>query len=207
MTNCTSKIVEFSVEFISESVVECRSLGRKDKIFPIFYLCKVTIKTTNPSINLIQTGLANMKCLSVALQTVILAKSPILSSALKCGIKGITKPCLADTDPHYDESIGYAFKDQDAFWAAYEGLYVIESATEYDSVTGEKITSFTPVSFPEDGSLGTYDQSDNKGFVNTTVSGSRLHIKEYRIATHNGDQNVPISLMPAMITPAESFCK
>jgi hypothetical protein len=147
-----------------------------------------------------------MKGFSVALTTLLLAHSPILSSALKCGIKGITEPCLADTDPHYDESIGYAFKDQDAFWAALEGLYVIESATEYDAVTGEKITSFTPGLFPEDGSLGTYDRSNNKGFVNTTVSGSRFYNKEYRIATHNGDQSVPIP-MPALILPADAFCK
>ncbi|GFH46227.1 predicted protein [Chaetoceros tenuissimus] len=119
-----------------------------------------------------------MKASSVALQTLLLPRVPILSSALKCGIKGITEPCLADTDPHYDESIGYAFKDQDAFWAALEGLYVIESATEYDAVTSEKITSWTPGLFPQDGYLGTYDRSNNKGFVNNTIVGSRFYNRQ-----------------------------
>jgi len=148
-----------------------------------------------------------MKGLSVALSTLLLAHSPTLSSALKCGIKGITEPCLADTDPHYDESIGYEFKDQDAFWAALEGLYVIDSSTEYDGVTGAQITSFTPSLFPEDGSLGTYDRSNSKGFSNRTVVGSRFHTKAYRISPHNGDQTVPIPAMPGLIIPEDAFCK
>lgn len=147
-----------------------------------------------------------MKVFSVALTTLILAHSYILSSALKYGIKGITKPCLADTDPHYDESIGYALKDQDAFWAAVEGLYLIESSTLFDSLTDEKVTSWTPGSFPEDGSLGTYDRSNNKGFLNATVSGSRFYYHEYRVATHNGDQSVT-NPMPDMILPIDALCK
>ena len=49
---------------------------------------------------------------------------PQQSAALKCGIKGITEPCIGDTDIRYNPDVSYDIKEQDNFWARYEGLYI-----------------------------------------------------------------------------------
>ena len=51
---------------------------------------------------------------------------PIESLALKCGIKGVTMPCIGDTDVRYNPNISYDLKEQNDFWKAIEGMYVLD---------------------------------------------------------------------------------
>ena len=59
--------------------------------------------------------------LSSFLLTILL---PQQSAALKCGIKGITEPCIGDTDIRYNPDVSYDLKEQNDFWTRYEGLYI-----------------------------------------------------------------------------------
>ncbi len=98
---------------------------------------------------------------------VVLATLPTQSKALKCGINGVTKPCIGDTDSRYNQDVSYNLKEQNNFWKSLEGLYV-QDMTFYDR--NGPITN-TTIIVPA--GLGTYDFSKAKSFL--VRSDPRLH--------------------------------
>ena len=85
------------------------------------------------------------------------------SSALKCGIKGVTKPCIGDTDDRYNLDVGYDLKDQDDLWKNLEGLYVLDICNYDENKTA--ITSGYLDTFPKEAGWGSYDFCSVKAFT------------------------------------------
>jgi len=96
------------------------------------------------------------------------------TAALRCGIKGVTKPCIGDTDPRYDVSKGYNFVDQNTFWTRFAGLYV-EEYYLYDA-DGNPVTSKV---FPGLEDAGGYNTFPARRFSNVTIDGSRHSLNNY----------------------------
>jgi len=102
------------------------------------------------------------------------------TAALRCGIKGVTKPCIGDTDQRYDVDKGYDLVDQDPFWGRYGGLYVAEDF-HYDS-DGNPFTSRV---IPDLEAVGGYSMFPVRRFTNVTVDGSRHSLNSYFFLQNN----------------------
>jgi len=129
---------------------------------------------------------------SIGLVSIIAPLYPHQSSAISCGIKGITKPCIGDSDIRYDPDVSYNLEDQDDYWKRAGGLYMGETVSY--TAEGDKRSVAYLASAAEamrKNKLGTYDFSKMKTFTNTTISGSRLRAHQYHVAKHNGDGVVP----------------
>jgi len=143
-----------------------------------------------------------MKFTHLSIIIAALADFPKQSTALKCGINGITEPCIGETDVRYDSDVSYNIKEQDDIWGKLEGLYVQESC-EYDA-DGTKRTKFYPPGFPPEYGLGSYNNCDIKSFLNVTVDGSRRYSHKTILLRHNGDG--PGNMMlPGVVLPFDSY--
>jgi len=125
-----------------------------------------------------------MKVSHLTLSSILLSILPQQSASLKCGIKGITGPCIGDTDIRYNPDVSYDLKDQDNFWALIEGLYISDECSFLPDGTIQ-----TNVIFPglEEAGLGSWSGCGYKTFSNYTFDGSRYIWHAYNIAKHNGD--------------------
>jgi len=139
---------------------------------------------------------SNLTLISTSL--VVLATLPTQSKALKCGIKGVTKPCIGQTDSRYNQDVTYNLKEQNNFWKSLEGLYV-QDVTLYES-NGTAVTN--NVFFPAQ--QGTYDFSKAKSFVNITVDGSRLYNHRYLMVKHNSD-GPGGKQFPGFVNPTDQY--
>jgi len=143
-----------------------------------------------------------MKFTHLSIIIAALADFPKQSTALKCGINGITEPCIGETDVRYDSDVSYNLKEQDDIWGKLEGLFVDETC-EYDA-DGTKRTKFYPPYFPPEYGLGSYNRCDIKGFLNVTIDGSRRYYHKTLLVKHNGDG--PGNMMlPGVVYPIDSY--
>lgn len=118
-----------------------------------------------------------MKTFSSSTVSFFLLSSLLTSAnALKCGIKGITEPCIGDSDIRYDTDEPYDLKSQSSFWENYEGL---TSGLNY---------RYDPQGQPATGNvidglefLGSFNMFPSRLFSNVTVYGSRYIKTEYEI--------------------------
>lgn len=97
----------------------------------------------------------------------VLATLPTQSKALKCGINGVTKPCIGDTDSRYNPDVTYNLKEQNNFWKSLEGLYVQDMIFYENGLPNTNYVGVVPAP------LGTYDFSKAKSFL--VRSDLRLH--------------------------------
>jgi len=141
-----------------------------------------------------------MKFTHLSIIIAALADFPKQSTALKCGINGITEPCIGETDVRYDSDVSYNIKEQDDIWGKLEGLYVQESC-EYEA-DGTKRTKLYPPNFPPE--LGSYNNCDIKAFLNVTIDGSRRYYHNTFLVKHNGDG--PGNMMlPGVVLPVDAY--
>lgn len=142
-----------------------------------------------------------MKFTHLSIIIAALADFPKQSTALKCGINGITEPCIGETDVRYDPDVSYNIKEQEDIWGKFEGLYVQDSC-EYDA-DGTKRTEYLP---PTGWSpaYGTYNNCNEKGFLNITVDGARYYYHKTVILKHNGDDVYNMTL-PGFVLPVDSY--
>ena len=94
----------------------------------------------------------------------VLATLPTQSKALKCGIKGVTKPCISDTDSRYNPDVTYNLKEQNNFYKSLEGLHVQDVAFYYVEDVPFGIPTTNSILFVST-ELGTYDLSKAKAFL------------------------------------------
>ncbi|GFH44318.1 hypothetical protein CTEN210_00792 [Chaetoceros tenuissimus] len=103
--------------------------------------------------------------------------SPSYVSALKCGIKGVTKTCIGDTDKRYDPDVSYNLKEGSMFWKSYEGLYEID---EYIyAPNGVQVTESSLDDLPLPEGAGSFTQFPRKIYRNVTVEGTRIYVHNY----------------------------
>ena len=140
---------------------------------------------------------------SLALMSVVAPLLPHQSSALSCGINGVTKPCLGETDIRYDPDASLNIKDQTDFWV--DGFVIAEQVLY--SAGGEK-QSAVPLNetMPLNIDLGTYDYSKMKIFGNITIAGTRHITHQYDLTKHNGD-GVTGPGFPGLVSPYDIYCK
>ena len=68
------------------------------------------------------------KLASLALtSTSLLGSLPHQASALRCGIKGVTKDCLGDSDIRYDPEVNYDLVNMDTLYQKLPGLYIVKN--------------------------------------------------------------------------------
>jgi len=115
-------------------------------------------------------------------------------SALKCGIKGITEPCIGDIDPRYDTEVSYDLKSLSNFYENYSGLFV---DTDYRYGPDLLPILSTPVLGYE--LMGNFSQFPTTAFRNITITGSRLYVSFYEVM-----KNVDPS-KPGLITRLEGY--
>jgi len=120
-----------------------------------------------------------LQCLSV------LSCLPLHVGALKCGIKGITEPCIGDIDPRYDTEVSYDLKSQSGFYENYSGLFVTK---DYRYGPDLLPSLSTPIQGYE--SMGNFSQFPITVFRNLTITGSRLHVNFYEVM-NNVDPSKP----------------
>lgn len=103
--------------------------------------------------------------------------------ALKCGIGGITKPCIGDTDPRYDPKATYDLKSQTAY---YKNLLPKGSNTGLFSglsyIYNEEGIPSKNIVVPGLEALGNFSYFPAPIFTNVTVYGSRLIQTDYFIS-------------------------
>ncbi|GFH44465.1 hypothetical protein CTEN210_00939 [Chaetoceros tenuissimus] len=98
-------------------------------------------------------------------------------SALKCGIKGVTKACIGDTDKRYDPDVSYDLKEGSMFWKSYEGLYEID---EYIyAADGVQVTESSLDDLPLPEGAGSFTQFPRKIYRNVTVDETRIYVHNY----------------------------
>jgi gas vesicle protein len=136
---------------------------------------------------------------SLALMSVIAPLLPHQSSALSCGIKGVTKSCIGETDIRYDPDVSLNIKDQNDFWKGTDGLFIGEQV--FYSADGEKQTEVPLDEAMKN--LGTYDWSKIKVFGNVTIVGTRYISNQYFLFKHNGDSATPG--FPGLVRPFDSY--
>jgi len=131
----------------------------------------------------------------------VLAFSPDLSSALSCGIKGVTENCIGDTDVRYNTDVSYDLVSQDEFWSKISGFVVGEECT-YDINGQPRVKVY--LGGTENANLGTYDFCNIKTFVNNKIVGSRYYSHRYALVQHNGDAPGNTKL-PGLVIPSDSY--
>ena len=121
-----------------------------------------TIQTTliqtfidNILIHLNKMKVSNLPFIGTSL--FVLATLPTQSKALKCGIKGVTKPCIGDTDSRYNQDVSYNLKEQNNFWKSLEGLYV-QNMTFWWEGAPDTNAVIAP-------GIGTFDFANAKSFL------------------------------------------
>ena len=141
---------------------------------------------------------------SAVLLSITASLLPSHTSALSCGIKGVTKSCIGDTDIRYDPNVSFSIKDQSDFWPKTEGFFIGELVNYL--ANGEKNTEFQ-LEGMQDFDLGSYDASKVMAFGNTTINGSRISSGRYDIMKHNGDGVLGAAGFPGLVLPFDSHCK
>jgi len=131
----------------------------------------------------------------------VLAFSPDLSSALSCGIKGVTENCIGDTDVRYNTDVSYDLVSQDEFWSKISGFVVGEECS-YDLDGQPRVKVY--LEGTENSGLGTYDFCSARTFINNTVVGSRFYSHRYLLVQHNGDGPGNTTL-PGLVIPADTY--
>jgi len=126
-----------------------------------------------------------MKVSHLTLSSILLSILPQQSASLKCGIRGITQPCIGDTDIRYNPDVSYDIKEQDNFWELFEGLYMADDEC-FTSEDGTDVENYV-LPGTEGLGVGTFDGCGFKSFLNVTFDGPRYFWKNYRIMKHNGD--------------------
>lgn len=138
---------------------------------------------------------------SAALLSITASLLPRQTSALSCGIKGVTKTCIGETDIRYDPNVSLNIKDQSDWWSKREGLFIGELVSY--TADGEKITEFYLDGMREN-NLGSYNLSKVKTFRNTTIDGSRIFTNRYDFAKHNGDGIIGAGF-PGLVLPNDYY--
>ena len=103
-----------------------------------------------------------MKVSHLTLSSILLSILPQQSASLKCGIKGITGPCIGDTDIRYNPDVSYDLKDQDNFWAILEGLYIADECAFLPD--GKIYSNVIPAGLEEAG-LGSWSGCGYESFL------------------------------------------
>lgn len=102
-----------------------------------------------------------MKLSILTLSIILCGILPQQSVSLECGIKGITEPCIGDTDIRYNPDINYDLQDQDDFWNQWEGLYIQDQCNYNADGTPQSEFYYVPKEF----GLGSWDACSNKNFL------------------------------------------
>lgn len=146
-----------------------------------------------------------MKFCGSSIAVSLLASRAAFTSALKCGITGVTKACLGDTDIRYDPNVSYDLKDQNPIWEAIEGWY------EMDMVYfNEDGTLRTLETFGDPTQMGSYDFTKGKTFMRITVDKSRFNMNYYSLI--QGDNGMVTNStmkdkIPGLVMSFEAHCK
>lgn len=139
-----------------------------------------------------------MKLFNIAplalMSTALLGNAPQQVSALSCGISGVTKSCLGDSDVRYDADASYGLKDQDAMWENIAGLYIFTEKRYEADGTPSADRGFT-------GLPGTWDWSEYTTYANITVSGSRFYYHLFNMVKNNDPG------LPGIVIPLDIYCK
>jgi len=141
-----------------------------------------------------------MKLSHLTLSSTLLSILPHQSASLKCGIKGITEPCIGDTDIRYNPDVSHDLKDKNDFWPLFEGLFIADEC--WFNPDGTILTNVFLRGL--DAGLGTWSGCSNKSFLNVTLDGARFQWSNYVFAKHMGDGPEGIQL-PGYINPIEFF--
>lgn len=102
-----------------------------------------------------------MKLSHLTLSSTLLSILPHQSASLKCGIKGITEPCIGDTDIRYNPDVSYDLKDKNDFWPLFEGLFIADEC--WFNPDGTILTNVFVRGL--DAGLGTWSGCSNKSFL------------------------------------------
>jgi len=127
---------------------------------------------------------------SLALLGSLFLSAPNGSTALKCGIAGVTNQCIGDNDVRYDSDASYNLKNPAEFWGKFQGPY-------YGTITNS-MPDFSPNS-NRTFQFGSFDYTDTKRFVNFTVDGSRFIYNSMVMAKSNTPGG------PGLVLPAEVY--
>jgi len=127
---------------------------------------------------------------SLALLGSLYLSAPNGSTALKCGIAGVTNQCIGDNDVRYDSDASYNLEDQDELWGKISGLY-------YGTLS-QRLPDFSPYS-NRTFAFGSFDYSNPERFVNLTVDGSRFVYNAVFMAKSNTPGG------PGMVLPTEAY--
>jgi len=142
-----------------------------------------------------------MKFSHLAFLGSVLSLLPTQSLALKCGIKGVTEPCIGATDLRYDPDVSFNLKEQNGIYKSLEGLYMGEIC--FYTADGVPRTEAYLSLTPEALGLGTYDFCSTKVFTRITIVGSRFSLNRYLISKHNADG--ALGQLPGLMTPLDIF--
>jgi len=133
----------------------------------------------------------------------VLSLLPSQSLALKCGIKGVTEPCIGATDARYDPDVGFNLEEQNDIYKSLEGLYMGEICFYNGDGTPEDKYYLNNV--PKEVGLGSFDLCNTKVFKWITVVGSRFSMNRYLMAKHNADGVAFQGQLPGFIFPTDIF--
>jgi len=132
----------------------------------------------------------------------VLSLLPTQSLALKCGIKGITEPCIGATDVRYDRDVSFDLKEQNEIWKLIEGLYMGEGCV-YNADGTPQNEAYAII--PKEIGLGTYNLCNSKIFFRFTVIGSRISLNHYSISKHNADGTAFGGQLPGIVYPTDGY--
>jgi len=144
-----------------------------------------------------------MKFSRLAFLSSVLSLLPTQSLALKCGIKGVTEPCIGATDVRYDPDVSFDLKEQNEVWKSIEGLYMGEICLYNADGTPQKDQYLSGA--PKEFGLGTYDFCSTKLFIRFTAVGSRFSINRYLIFKHNADGAAFSGQLPGFVWPVDIY--
>jgi len=145
-----------------------------------------------------------MKFSHLAFLGSVLSLLPTQSLALKCGIKGITEPCIGATDVRYDPDVSFNLEEQNEIYKSLEGLYMGDVCL-YNSDGTPKNETYL-IGAPKERGLGSFDHCNGKIFSRITTVGSRFSINKYFMFKHNRDGAAfPGFLLPGHIFPLDAF--
>ena len=125
--------------------------------------------------------------------------------ALRCGISGITKECLGDSDIRYDPEVKYDLKEQNQIWETIEGWYEMDMMYFNEDGTQRSFETFGDPT-----QLGSYDFTKGKTFMKISVEKSRVAINYYSLVEGNADtvtNTTMKDMIPGLVMSFEAHCK